>query len=149
MLLLVAVIPMLPVPKMLELFAEWGMWLQVVKRSLVAEMEIFPDGAATRLTVPNNTSWGFEVMCVARRSDGTSAVLTSIGGIKNDAGVVVVIAAVAASTVVADGSAGAIVAGSLVVDADDPNNALRVLVTGVAAQAWRWCARCRLVELGF
>lgn len=113
------------------------------------QTEIFLDGAATRLTVPNNTSWGFEIMCVARRSDGTSAVLTSIGGIKNDAGVVVVIAAVAASTVVADGSAGAIVAGSLVVDADDPNNSLRVRVTGVIAESWRWCARCRLVELGF
>lgn len=110
--------------------------------------EIFLDGSSLRATVPTNTTWAFEIIGLARRSNGDSITFEVKGGIKNDAGTVVLVAAVTA-TVIADGTGGALTIANFTVSADDPNNALIITVTGVAAQNWRWVARARLVEVGF
>lgn len=110
--------------------------------------EIFLDGSAIRATVPNNTTWAFSILATARRDNGVSVIFKVEGGIINTGGVVTLVAAIT-TTVVSDGSGGALVAGSFVVSADDPNNALIITVTGVAAQNYRWVAHAHLVELNF
>jgi Ubiquitous surface protein adhesin repeat len=116
-----------------------------------ANVEIFLSGTAgnKRATVPNNTSWTFSILVVGRKSDGTSASWKVEGGIKNDAGNTVLIAAVT-TTVLADGTGGTWgVAGSVVVDADNTNDTLRISVTGAAASNIRWVAHARIVEVGY
>jgi len=114
-----------------------------------ANLEMFLDGssATQRAVVPNNHTWAFEIICCARRSDGMSICFKVDGGIKNDAGVVVLVAA-NTTIVTADGTAAALGAANFVVAADDPNNSLKLSVTGQGGQTWRWVARARLVECG-
>ena len=109
--------------------------------------ELFIDGSAARATVPADTTWAFEIIGLGRRSDGMSICFKIDGGIKNDAGTVVLVAAVT-TIVTADGTGAVLGAGNFVVSADDPNNALIITVTGQVAQDWRWVARARLVECG-
>lgn len=122
---------------------------RVTTTDATAGVEAFLNGvtATKRATVPNNTTWAFEVICAARRSDGMSICFKVDGGIKNDAGTVALVAAVT-TVVTADGTAAALGAANFVVSADDPNNSLKVAVTGQVGQTWRWVARARLIEVG-
>jgi len=113
-----------------------------------ANQEMFLDGAGAtqRATVPNNTTWGFQILLAARRDDGTSFIYKAEGGIKNTAGVVALVAAIT-EAVVADGTGGALAVANVDVDADAANVSLRPRVTGIAGQAWRWVAWGRIVEV--
>lgn len=112
-----------------------------------ANVELFLDGGAARATVPNNTTWGFHIILSARRSNGDSFIYEAKGGIKNDAGNCVLVAAIT-EAVLADGTGGVLTTASVDVDADNANDTLRVRVTGVVGQTWRWVAHARLVEVG-
>ncbi len=121
---------------------------RIATTDATANVEMFLDGSSQRATVPNNTTWAFEIIGVARRDDGTSITFEVKGGIKNDGGTVVLVAAVTAA-VIADGTGTALTIANFVVDSDDPNNSLRIRVTGIAGQNWRWVAHARLVEVGY
>lgn len=113
-----------------------------------ANVELFLDASLTqRATVPNNTTWAFVILIVARRSNGDSICFKVEGGIKNDAGNTVLVAATT-ETVIADGTGGALTTANIDVNADNANDALRIQVTGIAAQTWRWVAHGRIVECG-
>ncbi len=113
-----------------------------------ANVEMFLDGGSARAVIPSETTWAFFIMGVARRDTGTSISFEVKGAIQNNAGSVSLVAAVVAS-VVADGTGTALTIANFVVDADDPNNALRIRVTGIIAQNWRWVAHARLVEVAW
>lgn len=121
---------------------------RIATTDATANVEMFLNGSAQRATVPNNTTWAFQIIGVARRDTGVSITFEVKGGIKNDAGTVVLVAAVTAA-VIADGTGAALTIANFVVDADDPNNALRIRVTGIAGQNWRWVAHARLVEVAY
>ena len=106
--------------------------------------ELYLDGAAARLTVPTGKSWMFQIMLVARKDDGLTSIYKSEGLITNVAGVVTMPLA-ATTTEIYDGIT--LPATPVVVTADDPNNALIITVTGVAATNVRWVARVELVEV--
>lgn len=110
--------------------------------------EIFLNGATLRAVISNNTTWAFNILAVARKDDGTSITFEVKGGLKNTGGTVVLVAAVTAA-VIADGTGGALTIANFTVSADDPNNSLKILVTGIAAQNWRWVGHARLVEVEF
>lgn len=110
--------------------------------------EIFIGPVGQRATVPNNTTWAFSILAVARRDTGVSVIFKVEGGIKNIAGVVTLVAGIT-TTIVSDGSGGLLVAANFVASADDPNNALIITVVGAAGQNFRWVCRARLVEVGF
>lgn len=120
---------------------------RIITTDATVDVEMFLDGSAARATVPADTTWAFEIIATARRSDGMSICFKVDGGIKNDGGTVVLVAALT-TIVTADGTGAALGAANFVVSADDPNNSLKLAVTGQVAQTWRWVARARLVECG-
>jgi len=112
--------------------------------------ELFLDGtgASQRLVLPNNSAWTFMVKLVARRTDATGSVGSWVytGLIYKDA--------TAASTVVVGTSKTTIArVGSLapandpVFSADTTNGSLRITVTGIAAQTYRWVASLELTQV--
>lgn len=123
---------------------------RIATTDATANVEMFLDGATgtRRATVPSNTTWAFDIIGVARRSNGDSITFGVKGGIKNDAGTTVLVAAVTAA-VIADGTGAALTIANFTVDADNANDALRIRVQGIVAQNWRWTAHARIVELGF
>ncbi len=112
-----------------------------------ANQLMYLDGSgATQLAiVPNNTTLAFHIIGMARRDTGVSISFEVKGAIQNNAGVVSLVAAVTAA-VIADGTGAALTIANFVVDADDPSNSLRIRVTGIAAQNWRWSAHARILE---
>jgi len=108
-------------------------------------IELFLDGSATRITVPASKSWMFQIMLVARQDTGLDSIYKSEGIIRNNAGTTSVNAVT--TTEIYDGIG--LPATPVVVDADDPNDALRITVTGVAATNIRWVAVIRIAEVSF
>ena len=105
--------------------------------------ELFLNGSTLRAVLPANSSWIFSILMVARRSTGTTSIYESVGQISNVAGTVAV--AGVTTTELNDGIG--LPATPFVVDADDPNDALRLTVTGVAANTIRWVAHARIVQV--
>lgn len=108
-------------------------------------VELFLDGSATRLTVPNNTSWMFQIKLVVRQDSGLDSIYKSEGVIRNNGGVTTVNAVT--TTEIYDGIG--LPATPVVVDADDPNDSLRITCTGVAATNLRWFAVVSLAEVSY
>lgn len=115
----------------------------VTTTDATANVEMFLDSGTSRATVPNNTSWMFKIMLVARTSAGLDAIYESIGVIRNNAGTTSISAVT--TTEVFDGAGLPVT--PVTVDADDPNDSLRIRVTGVGATTIRWVATARLVEV--
>lgn len=114
-----------------------------------ANVEMFLDGSSAIATIPNNTTWGFDIILVGRSSAGVEAVWSVRGAIHNNGGTTALTAAVT-TAMIADGTGGTWgVVGSFVVDADNVNDALRLRVTGAAATNIRWTAHARIIEVGF
>lgn len=111
--------------------------------------ELFLDGAASRATVPLNTTWGGKLLLVGRSSAGVGAVWEVTFGVQNNANTVTLVAAVAVS-VLSDGTSGTWgVAGTIAVTADNVNKSLKLVVTGPAATNVRWTAAARFVEVSY
>lgn len=122
-------------------------WRISTTNSTIAEA--FLDGAALRATIASGRSLAFEFLIVGRSSAGVSAAWRVVGAIQNNAGTTALVSAVT-TTVIADGTGGTWgVVGGVTIDADDPNDALRVRVTGAAATLIRWAITARLMELGY
>ena len=110
----------------------------------VAPAEMFLDGSALRLTVPTDSTYGFDIMVVARRTnaDNESAFYKFEGCIDNNAGTTALVGSVVVATPIEDTAGWA-----CAVTADDTNDALIITVTGENAKTINWVARVSLVEV--
>jgi hypothetical protein len=108
--------------------------------------ELFLDGSATRLVMPNNSVWTFSILISGRRTDATGggAGYRVDGVIRKDttAASAALVGAVTKSIL---GETNA--AWDVTVSADTTNGALRVQVTGEAAKTIRWVAVVQTAEV--
>lgn len=120
----------------------------VLRRSTTSAtpVEVFLNGSSAMLVVPNDTTWAFEVLVVARRTDANdeSAIYKFIGGIdRNASAATTALVGTVTKTVVAEDTA----AWDVEVDADTTNGSLRIMVTGEAAKTVRFVAYVWTVEV--
>lgn len=109
--------------------------------------ELFLDGAALRATIPNNTTWVFHLLTVARDSLGAtaeSAAWEVKGVISNDNGTTSLGAAVTSTTLLDDSGVWV-----HAVTASDANDSLIVTVTGEAGRNIRWVCHIRVVQVTY
>ncbi len=115
--------------------------------------EIFVSGVSgSRLVVPANTAWNFEVKCVARRNSATTEALAiNFSGIidRPNAGPVALIPAASSEKVIFGKSAALATAVDVAVSADTVNQSLSVMVTGEAAKNINWVATVKLTKITF
>jgi hypothetical protein len=107
--------------------------------------ELLFNGSSGRTTVASDTSFAFEILVVARRSDanGESAAYLFRGGIdRNAAANTTALVGAVQKTVIAEDTA----AWDANVTADSTNGALIVTVTGEAGKTVRWVAHLRTTE---
>lgn len=122
-----------------------GEWFLYNSTTDNTQTELFLDGAALRLTVPNDTTWMFDIHLAARRTDADdeSNLYGARGGIDNNAGVVALCGCAIDAYFVCEDT----VAWSILVDADVGNSALRVRVTGENAKDIDWKAKVSIVAV--
>lgn len=106
--------------------------------------ELFITGTSGRLAIPTDTTWGFDIMVVARRTDADneSAFYRFEGCIDNNAGTTAMVGSVVAATPIEDDANYA-----CAVTADNTNDALIITATGVNSKTIRWVAFVRTVEV--
>ena len=109
--------------------------------------ELFLDGSsAGRITLSNDTTWGFEVRITARRTDANdeSAVYKIEGCIdRNASAATTALGSAIVKTVIHEDTA----AWDATVTADTTNGSLKITVTGEASKTIRWSARVELTEV--
>jgi hypothetical protein len=112
------------------------------KTTTNAAVELFLDGSATRLTIPSGKIFAFTINISGVKSDG-SAVAHYLRqyALKNISATTTEV--YAPVTIGSDNAAGT----SIALSANDTNNALRVEVTGVSGETWRWVAAVDAVEI--
>ena len=111
--------------------------------------ELFLDGtgASQRLVLPNNSAWTFHIKVVARRTDATGGIGSWIytGVIYKDATAgSTTIVGTSKTTIARVGITGA---NDPVFSADTTNGSLKILVTGITAQTFRWVATAHLAQV--
>jgi hypothetical protein len=110
------------------------------------ELRLDGNSAGTqRLTIPNDTTWCFDILIVARRTDvdDESAAYRLVGCIDRNSGVATTaLVGSVTKTVIAEDTAGWDCAAT----ADATNGALAITVTGALATAVQWTARVVLVQ---
>jgi hypothetical protein len=108
--------------------------------------ELYLDGAIapTRLTIPSGKIFAFTINISGVKSDG-SAVAHYLRqyALKNVAGTTTEV--YAPVTIGTDNAAGTIIA----LSANDTNDALKVEVTGITSEIWRWVASVDAVEIAY
>jgi hypothetical protein len=114
------------------------------KTTTNAAVELFLDGSATRLTIPGGKVLGLTINITGIKSDGSAVAhylrqycLKHVSATTSEV--------YAPVTIGTDNPAGT----SIALSADDPNNALKVEVTGIAGETWRWVAAVDAVEIAF
>jgi hypothetical protein len=106
--------------------------------------ELFLDGASARLTIPSGKYLTGTINIAGIKSTGdTAASYIRQFSIKNQALTTTLVGTV--NTIGVDEAAGT----SISITADDTNNALKVEVTGIAAETWRWVAAVDVVEVAY
>mgnify|MGYP000285286688 CR=1 FL=1 len=108
--------------------------------------ELFLDGSAVRLALPDTASFFFKIDVVGRRTDaaGGNAAYTFTGIIKRDAGVATTaLVGSVSKTVVAETNT----PWDASVTADTTNGSLKINVTGENAKTVRWVAKIETVEV--
>lgn len=114
------------------------------KTTTNSAVELFLDGSATRLAIPSGEALHATVKIIGIKSDGTStAVYLRQFSIKNVAGTTSLVGTV--NTVGSDTAAGT----SISITANDTNDALKIEVTGVTSETWRWVATIDGVEVAY
>jgi hypothetical protein len=106
-------------------------------------VELFLDGASARYTVTSGKIISMLINITGTKSDGSAVAhyvrqysIKNIGGTTSEV--------YAAVTVGTDNAAGT----SIALSANDTNDALKIEVTGVASETWRWVASVDAVEVG-
>jgi hypothetical protein len=114
------------------------------KTTTNAAVELFLDGSSTRLTIPSGKIFAFTINISGVKSDG-SAVAHYLRQycLKNVAGTTTEV--YAPVTIGTDNAAGTTIA----LSANDTNNALKVEVTGILDETWRWVASVDAVEIAY
>jgi hypothetical protein len=114
------------------------------KTTTNAAVELFLDGASARLTIPSGKILALTINISGVKSDG-SAVAHYLRQycLKNVAGTCTEV--YAPVTIGTDNAAGT----SIALSANDTNDALKVEVTGIAAETWRWVASVDAVEIAY
>ncbi len=114
------------------------------KTTTNAAVELFLDGSATRLTIPSGKVLGLTINITGIKSDGTAvAHYLRQYALKNVAGTTTEV--YAPVTIGTDNAAGTIIA----LSANDTNDALKVEVTGITSEIWRWVASVDAVEIAY
>lgn len=104
--------------------------------------ELFLDNSSARLTIEASTAIHGIVKIVAAKSDGSAvARFARQFTIKNVAGTTSLVGSVV--SIGTDEDAGT----SIAITANDTNDALKIEVTGIAAENWKWVASIHAVEL--
>ena len=114
------------------------------KTTTNAAVELFLDGSSTRLTIPSGKIFAFTINISGVKSDG-SAVAHYLRQycLKNVAGTTSEV--YAPVTIGSDNAAGT----SIAISANDTNDALKVEVTGITSETWRWVASVDAVEIAY
>jgi hypothetical protein len=114
------------------------------KTTTNAAVELFLDGSSLRLTIPSGKVLGLTINITGIKSDG-SAVAHYLRqyALKNVAGTTSEV--YAPVTVGSDNAAGT----SIALSANDTNDALKVEVTGITSEIWRWVASVDAVEIAY
>jgi hypothetical protein len=114
------------------------------KTTTNSAVELFLDGSATRLTVPSGKYLTGTINIAGIKSDGTAAAsYIRQFSIKNVAGTTSLVGTV--NTIGTDEAAST----SISITANDTNDALKVEVTGIASETWRWVAAVDVVEVAY
>jgi hypothetical protein len=114
------------------------------KTTTNAAVELFLDGSATRLTIPSGKYLTGTINIAGIKSDGTAAAsYIRQFSIKNVAGTTSLVGTV--NTIGTDEAAST----SISITANDTNDALKVEVTGIASETWRWVAAVDVVEVAY
>jgi hypothetical protein len=102
------------------------------------------DGGTGYLTIPDDTTWAFNALIVARRSDADneSAAYQITGCIDQNAGTVALVGTPLVTVLAEDN-----VAWDVTCTADNTNKALVFTVTGEAAKTIKWVARVATAEI--
>jgi hypothetical protein len=114
------------------------------KTTTNSAVELFLDGSATRLTIPSGKYLTGTINIAGIKSDGTAAAsYIRQFSIKNVAATTSLVGTV--NTIGTDEAAST----SISITADDTNDALKVEVTGIASETWRWVASVDVVEVAY
>jgi MinD-like ATPase involved in chromosome partitioning or flagellar assembly len=113
-----------------------------VKTTNDTETELWLNNSSIRLTIPSGKILSAIVNVVGSKSDGTAvARYTRQVTIKNVSGTTALVGSV--ETIGVDVEA----ATALAITANDTNDAIKIAVTGIASETWRWVAVVNGVEL--
>lgn len=105
--------------------------------------ELFLNGSNQRMTIPNNTAWTFDILVVGRHgATNSTAGYRVVGVIENVGGVVTFIGTPTVSTLGED-----VAAWSVVMTADNTNDALVISASGTVATTIRWVAVVRTAQV--
>lgn len=115
-----------------------------ISTSNATPAEMFLDGSATRFTIASDTTYMFDVLVVARRTDADneSAGYRLVGVIDNNAGTTALVGTVDKTAIAEDTAAW-----DAAITADNTNDALTITVTGEAAKTIRWVAHGRVIQV--
>ncbi len=106
--------------------------------------ELFYAGGSTRFSIPSGKVMAMLVNITGVKSDGSAvAHYARQYAIKNVGGTTSQV--YGAVTVGADNAAGT----SIALSANDTNDALKIEVTGIASETWRWVASVDAVEVAY
>jgi len=106
--------------------------------------ELFLDNSSARISIPNGKILSATINIVGTKSDGTSvAQFVRKACIKNVAGTTSLVNSV--ETIGTDTVNGT----SVSITADDTNDALKIEVTGITSETWRWVASIEGVEIAY
>jgi hypothetical protein len=114
------------------------------KTTTNSAVELFLDGASARYTVTSGKVISMLINITGTKSDGTAvAHYVRQYSIKNLGGTTSQV--YAPVTIGTDNAAGT----SIALSADDTNDSLKIEVTGVTSETWRWVASVDAVEVGY
>jgi len=114
------------------------------KTTTDSAVELFLNGSSSRLTIPSGKIFAFTINISGVKSDGSAVAhylrqycLKNVSGTTSEV--------YAPVTIGTDNAAGT----SIALSANDTNDALKVEVTGIAAETWRWVAAVDAVEIAY
>jgi hypothetical protein len=110
--------------------------------------EVFIDNSSARLTMENDTTWAFDGLIIARRTDadGTNSGWSFSGVIKRDTNAASTALVGTCVPVVIMQDAGAALT-AVTVTADTTNGSLKFTVTGETSKTYNWVVYLRTVEV--
>jgi hypothetical protein len=108
------------------------------------ESELFLDGLSERMSVPTNTTWGYDILITGRTTGGVSAFYVIRGMVENNGGTIALI-----GTPIKDFTREDVSSWDTFVDVDKPSQSLVVRAMGSTGTHIRWVASVRTVEVTY